>query len=241
MPGTKASTMPASSSRIAGAILVRRANSAVPASTASRIRKIWNLASTAVNPLARSICPGRRRRQCLVFRVITIRLRDDLPAIPELHRHQIVGEIARRQLAAHLDEGGGFVRAVDGDDEILARLALGLGRGPLPDPALPIRHGEDFQFALLDPAQVGGGMENLAELVGIALIERVEIMLDHGFDGGTVVRHLGGTPCLFRSSFRGARPGMTAGVVTSRTRPCRRPACRTAYRLPRPGRGSSDG
>ena len=38
--------MPASSSRMAGAILVRRATSAVPARTASRIRKIWNLASS---------------------------------------------------------------------------------------------------------------------------------------------------------------------------------------------------
>ena len=45
MPGTKASAMPASSSRIAGAVLMRRASSAVPASTASRIRKIWNLDS----------------------------------------------------------------------------------------------------------------------------------------------------------------------------------------------------
>jgi hypothetical protein len=37
-------------------------------------------------------------------------------------------------------------------------------------------------------------MKNLAQLVGIALIERVEIMLDHGFDGGTVVTHWFGLP-----------------------------------------------
>jgi hypothetical protein len=40
MPGTKASAMPDSISRMAGATLMRRASSAVPASTASRIKKI---------------------------------------------------------------------------------------------------------------------------------------------------------------------------------------------------------
>src|SRR5256885_11529626 len=39
--------------------------------------------------------------------------------------HQIVGEVARRQLATHLDEGGGIIGVVDGDDKILARLAFG--------------------------------------------------------------------------------------------------------------------
>jgi hypothetical protein len=32
-------------------------------------------------------------------------------------------------LAAHLDEGGGRIRTVDGDDEILARLALAFAEG----------------------------------------------------------------------------------------------------------------
>ena len=40
MPGTNASATPASIKRIAGAMLARRAIRAVPASTASRIRKI---------------------------------------------------------------------------------------------------------------------------------------------------------------------------------------------------------
>ena len=39
-----------------------------------------------------------------------------------------------------------------------------------------------FQFAIFYPAQIGARMENRAELIGIGLIEAVEIMLDHGFD-----------------------------------------------------------
>src|SRR6266478_5038081 len=128
MPGTKASTMPATSSRIAGAMSTRRANNAVPASTASRIRNIWNLASTASKPSAPQLArkPGEVNScdRSLLAQIVAVGFRDDLPAVRELHRHQIVGEIARRQLAAHLDEGGGFVGAVDGDDEILARLAF---------------------------------------------------------------------------------------------------------------------
>src|SRR4051812_43828213 len=50
MPGTKASAIPLNSSSIAGATLIRRANSAAPASTASRIRKIWKLPSTLSAP-----------------------------------------------------------------------------------------------------------------------------------------------------------------------------------------------
>src|ERR1700722_16326384 len=124
MPGTKASAMPASSSRIAGATLIRRASSAVPASTASKIRKIWNLASTTANSLRPSIDAEGERGQCgrrapSLAHIVTVGFRDDLPAVGKLHRHQIIGEVARRQLAAHLDEGGGFVGAVDGHDKIL--------------------------------------------------------------------------------------------------------------------------
>jgi hypothetical protein len=32
-------------------------------------------------------------------------------------------------------------------------------------------------------------MEDRAELVGAAFIEAIEILLDHGFDGGSVVTH----------------------------------------------------
>src|ERR1700694_4178317 len=200
IPGTKASAMPASSSRIAGATLNRRASSAVPASTASRIRNIWNLASTVSNSCTGSICPDRRRRQCLrnrrgysrewlVPQIVTIGLGDDLPSVVKLHRHQIVGEVARRQLAAHLDEGGGFIGAIDGHDEILARLALGPGGWPLSHAIQPVGHTEDLQLALFQPAQVGGGVEDRLELVGIAFVQPVEIMVDHGFDGGSVMTH----------------------------------------------------
>jgi hypothetical protein len=43
--------------------LMRRASSAAPASTASKITNIWNLASTVRASCAGSICPDRRRRQ----------------------------------------------------------------------------------------------------------------------------------------------------------------------------------
>src|SRR5258708_19290104 len=69
--------------------------------------------------------------------IVPVRLRDDPPAVVEFHRHQIVGEIARRQLAAHLDEGGAIVGAVDGDDEILARLAFGLSGPTFPHAPYP--------------------------------------------------------------------------------------------------------
>jgi hypothetical protein len=59
--------------------------------------------------------------------IVAVGFRDDLPAIFQFHRHQIIGEITRRQLAAHLDEGGLIIGAVDRDDEILARLAFSLG------------------------------------------------------------------------------------------------------------------
>src|SRR5258708_19319793 len=112
-----------------------------------------------------------------------------MPDISEFHRHQIVGKIARRQLAAPLDEGGGFMGAVDGDDKILARLAFSLGGWPLADTTEPVRHGEDLQFAFLQRAQVGRRMEDRAELVGIAFVERVEIVLHYAFNVGTVLIH----------------------------------------------------
>src|SRR5258705_10918 len=87
--------------------------------------------------------------------IVAVRFGDDLPSVVEFHRHQIVGEIAWRQRGAHLDEGGGIVGAVDGDDEILARLALGPGGRPFPDAIEPIGHGEDLQRAFFQPAQVG--------------------------------------------------------------------------------------
>src|ERR1700682_6539193 len=151
--------MPASSSRIAGATLIRRASSAVPASAASRIRNIWNLASTLFQILPPPNWRGSRARSMRRFslpHIVAVRFGDDLPAVGEFHRHQIVGEIARRQLATHLDEGGGFVGAVDGDDEILARLALGLGGRAFPDAIEPVGHGENLQLALFEPAQGGG-------------------------------------------------------------------------------------
>jgi hypothetical protein len=70
---------------------------------------------------------GGKPEWILLAQIVAVGFRDDLPAVTQFHRHQIVGEIARRQLAAHLDEGGLIVGAVDGDDEILARLAFGLG------------------------------------------------------------------------------------------------------------------
>src|SRR5580704_2853221 len=100
MPGTKASTTPANSSRIAGATLIRRANSAVPASTPSRIRKIWKVASTAFSV---SSAPQLARKAGKVnlqgsrassAHIVAVGFRDDPPAVRELHRHQIVGEIA---------------------------------------------------------------------------------------------------------------------------------------------------
>src|SRR5216683_973583 len=189
--------MPASSSRIAGATLIRRASSAVPASAASRIRNIWNLASTLFQILPPLNWRGRRARSMRRFslpHIVAVRFGDDLPAVGKLHRHQIVGEIARRQLAAHLDEGGGFVGSVDGDDEILARLAFRFRGGPLPDPIQPNRHGKDLQLALFQRAQVGGGVEDRTELVGVAFVEGVEIVLDHGFDAGTVMAHCLSSP-----------------------------------------------
>ena len=75
-----------------------------------------------------------------------------------------------------------FIGTVDRDDEILPRLALRLRRRPLADTLEPVRHGQDLQLALLHPAQIRGGMEDCAELVGVALIQAIEIMLHHGFD-----------------------------------------------------------
>ena len=60
-------------------------------------------------------------------------------------------------------------------------------------------------------------MENRAELVGIALVERVEIMLDHGFDGGTVMTHW--LVLLFDlSSFRGVHSANPEFAIISRFR-----------------------
>ena len=75
-----------------------------------------------------------------------------------------------------------FIGTVDGDDEILPRLAFRLRRWPLAYAFEPVRHGQDLQFALLHPAQIRGGMEDRTELVGVALIQAIEIMLHHGFD-----------------------------------------------------------
>src|SRR6516164_5328923 len=127
MPGTKASAVPARSSRIAGATLTRRAKTAVPASTASRIRKIRNLAST-IAPRTRHARASEGRRRFTSTRVksdslasqekelshslaqiVAVGFRDDAPAVGKFHRHQIVGEIAWWDLAAHLDEGGVLV------------------------------------------------------------------------------------------------------------------------------------
>src|SRR4030081_464756 len=188
---------------------MRRATSAVPASTASRIRNIWNLASTVSNSCAGSICTDRWRRQCvesswLFPHTVAVRLRDDLPSVGEFHFDQIVGEVARRQLAAHLDEGGGIVGAVNGHDEILAPLALGLGRWPLPDAIQPVGHGQNLKLALFQPAQVGRWMKYRAELVGAAFVKTVEIVLDHGFDARAVMTHR--LVLQFRHSVRASAP-----------------------------------
>src|SRR3954462_7013833 len=74
-----------------------------------------------------SFCMIKSPWKSLFAQIVAVGFRDDLPAVTQFHRHQIIGEIARRQLAAHLDEGGLIIGAVDGDDEILARLAFGLG------------------------------------------------------------------------------------------------------------------
>jgi hypothetical protein len=121
--------------------------------------------------------------------IVAIRFRDDLPAVAEFHRHQIVGEIERRQLAAHLDEGCVVVRAVDGDDKILARLAFGFCRRPLAHPIQPGRYGEHLQLAFLDPAQIGAGVEDRAEFVGIAFIQAIKVIFDDGFDARSVFAH----------------------------------------------------
>src|SRR5207302_10642314 len=150
--------MPASNNRIAGATLIRRATSAVPASAASRIRKIWNVASTVVRfplPVQCARTGGgvnAAESGWLLLQIVAIRFRDNLPAVAQFHRHQVVGEIARRQLAARLDEGGRVVGAIDRDDKILARLAFRFGGGPLPDAVQPVRHCEDLQLPLLQPA-----------------------------------------------------------------------------------------
>src|SRR6185312_10090724 len=149
-------------------------------------------ASTATGslpPLTWRGSPARSMRQRSVAEVVAVRLRDDSPAVGEFHRDQIVGEIAGRQLASHLDERGGFVGTVDAHDDILARLALGLGGWPRSDAIEPVRNGENLQFAFFQPAQVGARVEDFAKLVGIAFIQAVEILLDHGFDAGTIVTH----------------------------------------------------
>src|ERR1041385_708424 len=119
--------------------------------------------------------------------VVAIGFRDDLPAIAELHGHQIVGEIARRQLAAHFYKGGGVVGAVDGDDKILARLALRLGGGTFADASEPVGHFQNLQLAIFMPAQIGGRVKRLADLLGAAFIKAVEVKLNHRFHGRTVV------------------------------------------------------
>ena len=91
-------------------------------------------AAAAARPLHRR---GRKPEQNYFAQIVAVGFRDDLPAVAQFHRHQIVGEIARRQLAAHLDEGGLIIGAVDRDDEILARLAFGFGGRPLPHPVQP--------------------------------------------------------------------------------------------------------
>src|SRR3982074_526648 len=145
--------------------------------------------------------------------------------------------------------------AVDVHDEIPPRLALGLGRWPLPDAIQPVGHGQDLKLALFQPAQVGRWMKYRAELVGAAFVKTVEIVLDHGFDGRAVMthrlvlqfRHSGARVSAnpesrdYRTRFRvrglRARPRMTA-YSTSKTRPCRRPAGLTVCSPPPPGRWS---
>src|ERR1700722_6623391 len=142
--------------------------------------------------------------------IVAVGFGNDLPAVGEFHRHQIIGEIARRQLAAHLDEGGGGIRAVDGDNEILARLALRLGRRPLLHPLQPVGHAQHLQLALFQPAQIRRRVKDRAQCFGTAFIQAVEIVLDHGFDGGTVVTHGGYSGCekWILSAMAGPIPAM---------------------------------
>ena len=80
--------------------------------------------------------------------------------------HQVVGEIALRQLAAHLDEGVGWTPGGggggDGDDKILARFALALPDGRCGRVrASPAR---SCCACLFRPPQAGGGIEHLTQL-----------------------------------------------------------------------------
>src|SRR5258705_10917 len=63
-PGRKGRVARARRRRGAGAPFTPRPRGGVPASTASRITNIWNLASTVSGSCAGSICPDRRPRQC---------------------------------------------------------------------------------------------------------------------------------------------------------------------------------
>ena len=53
----------------------------------------------------------------------------------------------------------------------------------------PIGHGQNLQFALFQPAQVGRRVEDRRQLVGIAFVQAVEVVVDHGLDGGSVMTH----------------------------------------------------
>jgi len=95
--------------------LIRRAKSAVTRQHRQQNHKISGIWLPTVSPVscAGSICPDRRRRQWPWNRggyslksVAVYDLETICHPSVEFHRHQIVGEIARRQLASHLDEGG---------------------------------------------------------------------------------------------------------------------------------------
>src|SRR4051812_28825390 len=104
---------PASMAAVIGSSEVLDDGVSMPRKTGLVIRTFCFDAFSSREPVSTSL------ENALAPRIEPVRLRHDLPAACQLHRHQIVGEIARRQLTAHLDEGGGLVGAVEADDEIV--------------------------------------------------------------------------------------------------------------------------
>src|SRR5579871_721917 len=119
----------------------------------------------------------------LVLRHRVEGLGDDLPAAVGLEQGEVVGEVARRDLALDLRERGARAGEVDRHDAVAPLAAAVLGRLAALDHLEPVGAREVRGLAVgAHAVEMRGRMEGLAELLRVALVQAVEIRLQHLLD-----------------------------------------------------------
>jgi hypothetical protein len=78
-------------------------------------------------------------------------------------------------------------------------LPSALAEGCLLHPVQPDRQGENAQLAVFHRAQIGGRVKDRSQLLDVAFVHAVEIVLDDGLYGRTIMAHGLCSFCMIKS------------------------------------------